>query len=172
MAAQPIQPLDEFGEQIAAHCLDLQDTGALFDGVMKDEIDTSADECQGLHACAAVSGRVLNVHSYPFCTTNCVLLHVHSSGLTTKESIITEHDRLADEWDRDADPLTTHSNGHPKDAHLRLKLYRFAHKLIHPHGCGHHGPRERVKKPVCIMALITKLCGASGVGFKPPTVQA
>jgi hypothetical protein len=39
--------------------------------------------------------------------------------------------------------------------------------MLHPHACGHQGHSNRVIKPICIMALITMLCGPSETGFKP-----
>ncbi len=156
------QPLDEYGEQFLTHCLELDDTGAAFDANCKLNLNTTADGCSGLHACDSVNARVSNAGSYPFCTTNCVLHHVHASGRTTKEEVIDAYERFSDQWDARSVPM----EGREKGSFIRYSLYRFVHRLLHPAECGHNNTDERVIKPICIMTLITKLSGASGVGFK------
>ena len=160
------QPLDEFGEPLVVHCLDLGETNAVFSDDTKRDIGTDAGFCIGLHTCQHVAARVQDPTKYPYCAVRCVLNFEHVGEQTIKEAVMAEKDRLDREWDEAADPVATLSKGKAKSAWLRLGLYRFSHSILHPHACGHQGQSNRVIKPICIMALITMLCGPSEVGFK------
>ena len=82
--------------------------------------------------------------------------------------LIDAHGRFAEQYD--AAPM----EGRQKDSFIRFSLYRFVHRLLHTRDCGHQNTEERNIKPICVMALITKLSGASSVGFKKaaPKVKA
>jgi hypothetical protein len=167
MSADSAPPLpDEFGDLPVVHCRDLGETNAIFSDDTKRDVGTVAGFCSGLHACPHVTARVSNAGAYPACAVRCVLNFEHAGDQTIKDAVIAEKERLEVEWNDAADPMATLSKGKPKGSYLRLCLYRFSHNLLHPRSCGHQGASNRVIKPICIMALITMLCGASEVGYK------